>query len=175
MTARDGTSVRDIAAMLAQRIEALCRDLLPAGHREGQEWVEARCAKGGLGDSLSVRLAGEKRGVWGHFVADVGGDALDLVAYVLGLTKGDAVKWAKTWLGVHGVPQAPSRELKRSSAHRPGPRQDDAAARQRAALKIWRQCKPASGTLVEIYLGARGITIPPPPTLRSRQTRTSSG
>ena len=34
------------------------------------------------------------------------------------------------------------------------------------ALDIWRQCQAAGGTLVEIYLRGRGITIPPPASLR---------
>jgi len=34
------------------------------------------------------------------------------------------------------------------------------------ARKIWHETCPAQGTLVEVYLQSRGITIPPPPTLR---------
>jgi putative DNA primase/helicase len=34
------------------------------------------------------------------------------------------------------------------------------------AIKLWCSSVPATGTLVEVYLRARGITIPPPPTLR---------
>ncbi len=33
-------------------------------------------------------------------------------------------------------------------------------------MKIWREARPATGTLVEVYLKARGIDLPPPPTLR---------
>jgi putative DNA primase/helicase len=42
----------------------------------------------------------------------------------------------------------------------------DAVRRTEAALSIWRSAKPAPGTLVEIYLGSRGIHLPPPPSLR---------
>ena len=42
----------------------------------------------------------------------------------------------------------------------------DKARRTRQALRIWRRCIPAPGTLVETYLRARGITIPIPPSLR---------
>ena len=68
---------------LRGRVEELCRQLLPLGHREGAEWREARRAQGGLGDSLSVHLEGAKRGVWQHGAAGASGDALDLVAYLL--------------------------------------------------------------------------------------------
>ena len=42
----------------------------------------------------------------------------------------------------------------------------DKAKRTRQALRIWRKAIPASGTLVETYLRARGITIPVPPSIR---------
>ncbi len=42
----------------------------------------------------------------------------------------------------------------------------DKARRTRQALRIWRRCVPAPGTLVETYLRARGITIPVPPSIR---------
>ena len=35
-------------------------------------------------------------------------------------------------------------------------------ARLKAAMAIWHQSEPAAGTLVETYLRARGITLPPP-------------
>lgn len=34
------------------------------------------------------------------------------------------------------------------------------------ALKLWGQCQPAAGTIVETYLASRGITIPTPDSLR---------
>ncbi len=36
----------------------------------------------------------------------------------------------------------------------------------RAALEIWRESRPAAGTLVERYLRRRGITLPVPPSIR---------
>jgi putative DNA primase/helicase len=42
----------------------------------------------------------------------------------------------------------------------------DQAERRKAALAIWEAATPAQGTLVETYLAARGILIPPPPSLR---------
>ncbi len=42
----------------------------------------------------------------------------------------------------------------------------DKARRIRQALRIWKRCVPAPGTLVEMYLRARGITIPVPPSIR---------
>lgn len=42
----------------------------------------------------------------------------------------------------------------------------DALARTAAALAIWRASQPATGSLVQVYLAARSITLPPPPSLR---------
>ncbi len=36
----------------------------------------------------------------------------------------------------------------------------------RAALDLWREARPAAGTLVERYLRRRGITLPVPPSIR---------
>jgi hypothetical protein len=38
--------------------------------------------------------------------------------------------------------------------------------RTEAALSIWQVARPSAGTLVEAYLGARGLNLPPAPTLR---------
>ena len=40
------------------------------------------------------------------------------------------------------------------------------AARRAAALAIWKSTIPANGTLVEIYLAARGLNLPIPPAVR---------
>src|SRR5262245_25251435 len=42
----------------------------------------------------------------------------------------------------------------------------DAAQRSKAALAIWQSAMPASGTPAQNYLTARGLCLPPPPTLR---------
>ena len=42
----------------------------------------------------------------------------------------------------------------------------DDVKRTEIARRIWRESKPATGTLAEAYLRSRGITMPVPPTLR---------
>ncbi len=91
----------DIAALLAERAESLCRELLPAGRRDRAEWIEASRKDGGLGDSLRVHLTGAKAGVWSHFASRHRGDALDLVAYLACAgDKGRAIVWAKSFLNI---------------------------------------------------------------------------
>ncbi len=50
--------------------------------------------------------------------------------------------------------------------HRDAADRADRTKRTRQALRIWRRGVPAPGTLVELYLRARSITIPIPPSLR---------
>ena len=40
--------IAEVAAGLTQNIERLARELLPLGRREGDEWVEASRAQGGI-------------------------------------------------------------------------------------------------------------------------------
>lgn len=92
-----------LVSLLNDRIDSLVPDLLPLGRRHGTEWVEASTSRGGLGDSLSVKMVGNRVGVWGHFATNRGGDLLDLIAYVrCGDNKADAIRWAKAWLGLGG-------------------------------------------------------------------------
>ena len=161
----DELSIREIATMLAERILPLCQELLPLGHREAHEWVEARRAKGGLGDSMKIHLGGQKRGVWCHFAAGRGGDALDLIGYVLGLDKRQAIEWARRWLGLDDK-DSKAKPRRQSSRQPPKTSQADAAWRIEAARRIWRQARPAAGTLVETYLRSRTIRLLLPPTIR---------
>ncbi len=159
--------VADIVEQLAGRAEALCRELLPAGHREGAEWTEASRKNGGLGDSLRVHLTGAKAGVWSHFASRHRGDALDLVTYLACAgNKGRAIRWAKRWLGIDcGHPSTPSRQaVPSASCGRAA--NEDAKRRQDYALCTWREAQPATGTLVETYLRHRGLTGDIPLTLR---------
>ncbi len=96
----------EIANMLADRIESLCRQLLPppAGHYASSrsEWRIGSLA-GEKGKSLSVRLK-QRPGQWYDFCTGEHGDALDLVGAVLGYPKHDrapALRWAREWLGIH--------------------------------------------------------------------------
>ena len=91
------------AAELAQRLsedaESICRLLLPNGKRQGQEWCIGSI-QGEAGNSLKVHLSGSKAGVWRDFAADHGGDLLDLWAAVRGISIGDAIRDAKSRLGI---------------------------------------------------------------------------
>ena len=84
----------EIVALLAERAEHLCRDLLPGGRKEGPEW---RCGsvQGEAGKSLGVHLGGAKAGIWSDFATGESGDLLDLIQAYHGLDKAGAFTWAK--------------------------------------------------------------------------------
>ena len=156
-------TVSDISADLAARIDALAEHLYPHGHRDGLEWRVGSTA-GEPGDSLGIHLGdGARKGTWKDFASGEGGDQVDLVRAALSLpTLGDAVRWAKNWLGSpddgppgHRRRAAPQRQLD------PGQLRKQAHARG-----LWTSSVPAAGTLVETYLASRGITMPLPATLR---------
>ena len=71
----------------------------------------------------------------------------------------DALTARRLWPGVSGRPVAQVPAPSRIPSEREPARNQ---ARLKAAMAIWHQSEPAAGTLVETYLRARGITLPPP-------------
>ncbi len=119
--------IRQISEMLAARAESVCEWLLPAGKREGREW-RAGSITGEPGKSLGVNLSG-RPGVWRDFADDAkGGDLIDLIRAVHGVSKAEAVKEAKEYLGIavertQFVPKRKkySKPVRPSGLTKPGP------------------------------------------------------
>lgn len=102
-------NARELAQRLAERAQAVCEHLLPNGRKSGSEW-KAGNVQGERGDSLAVRLTGEKRGVWSDFASGESGDLLDLWAACRGLSIAEALRDAKAFLGVRDtLPQRPAK------------------------------------------------------------------
>lgn len=146
----------EVARMLGERVDQLVLDLLPAGHREGDEW---RCGSvsGEPGHSLGVHMVGPRSGVWADFAGGDRGDALDLVRRVLELDVPDAIRWARTWLGLgdDGEVPWPKRRTSKPAKLQGG---DTAKERQQRALDIWREAVFDIGsTPAEGYLRGRGL------------------
>lgn len=65
---------------------------------------------GEAGQSLSVRISGEKRGVWSDFATGDKGDLLDLWAACRCTSMAEAIREAKQYLGVRdNLPSPPHR------------------------------------------------------------------
>lgn len=159
-------AISDIAAMLTERIDGLCREILPNGVREGHEW-RVGSTKGEPGRSMAVHIGGNKAGVWSDFSASgVGGDALELVAAVLfDGNKGEAIRWSRGWLGIgdDADPGALERARARAAAEAEKRRSEqDAAAEKRSqsAFRIWKSSRVLTpGDMVWRYLMGRGIDL----------------
>lgn len=157
--------IKDLVAALNDRLPELCAELMPAGRREGGEYVEASTARGGRGDALKVCLRGAKRGVFKHFASGEGGDALDLIAYCLELDKRAAYRWARGWLGWETVDENERAEIRRKAARRAAEaeaqQRQQADAYKRKARALWlKGAREILGTPVDDYLRqARGIDV----------------
>jgi twinkle protein len=106
-------NARDIARLLADRAVDVAAHLLPGGKRHGKEW-KTGSVNGEAGQSLSVCLSGEKRGVWADFASGEGGDLLDLWVACRCTSMAEAIREAKQYLGVRDtLPQPPAKTYRR--------------------------------------------------------------
>jgi hypothetical protein len=153
----------DLSNMLAQRIDALVKDILPNGKLDGpREWRVGSPA-GEAGRSMAVHLGGRRQGVWSDFSSGEKGDALDLVAVVLfGGNKVDAIAWAKSWLGIDNMD--PDRlDIQRRAASAAAEKRRAASADNdkkilSSAQRIWHGAAPLTGEdPASRYLAGRGI------------------
>jgi hypothetical protein len=145
-----------VAAMLAERMADLSRELVGA-EPTACAGTERRFRRKG---SLAVEVSGPKRGHWYDHEAGQGGDALGLVAHLRCTSMHDAWQWALGWLSIPGGNEHPS--------PRPRPVAPPQAPREAfptldLARRLWREGKPAAGSLVERYLASRGLTLPDDP------------
>jgi len=161
---RNLISISELASMLAGQIDTLVAEILPNGKREGNEWRVGSLA-GEPGRSLAVNLSAARAGVWSDFCSGECGDALELVAAVLFRgDKGDAVKWAKSWLGLDNADPARIEQQRRVNQENQSQRKlkakQDEERIHRIARGLWHNADPKIlGTPVYEYLLARGIDL----------------
>lgn len=142
-------SAREIAALLADRIEQLSESLLGPRNKALSNKLQWRWRSKG---SLKVAVSGEHRGDFYDFEAGHGGDALELVKVNLGCNTRAAIKWAIGWLG---KPQL--RVVPRTVPEAGKPTTLTVDASRTHALSVWDQCVPIRGTIAEVYLKRRAI------------------
>lgn len=104
-----GMNAGELATVMAERAADLAQYLLPKGRKCSGEWKVGSIG-GEPGQSLSVRVAGPKAGMWRDFATDDGGDLLDLWARVRGISIAEAMREAKQYIGVRDT--MPPRESK---------------------------------------------------------------
>ena len=154
--------IHAINARLAERMAELAGDLAGTEPKiAGRTELRFR-GKG----SLAVAIAGVKRGAWIDREAGCGGDPLGLVAHLRHIPMREALAWSLAWLDEAPASNAPDRPVAPPEP-RYAPADDDSKAWSRdLARRLWREGQPAAGTLAEIYLGSRGLLLPPSAPLR---------
>ncbi len=159
MNRRPVHDISEIVSLLSGRIEELCRTLFPNGVREGHEWRVGSLA-GEKGRSMAIHLGGAKAGVWSDFSSGESGDGLDLVAEtVFRGDKGQAIQWAKGWLGLDGSSPHRLKESRRKAAVK-ACEPDTAPDMKNAAFRIWLSASERlRGFPAAKYLECRGIDL----------------
>lgn len=156
-------SIDAIVDGLAGQVDALVSHLLPNATKEGHEWMVGSIA-GERGRSMAINRS-SRAGVWMDFGASEGGDALDLVAAVLFRgNKTEAIKWAKSWLGLDGADPHRLKTYRQDAEVRARQRSDEDRQSEEKmrdmAGRIWRGAQHRiADTPVEAYLCARGIDL----------------
>jgi Toprim domain len=143
----------ELARRLAQNAEAVCREYLSNGRREGNTW-RVGDVDNTPGRSLMVRLTGPDSGPgaaghWVDFASGQHGDLLDLIAHTCRLHAfRDVLDEARRFLS---LPQ-------QHHAAMPG-RPPVPIGSPEAARRLFASAKPIAGTLAAIYLRHRGIAV----------------
>ncbi len=183
MRASRRTGERSLGQELARRAEDFLVDLLGAPtSRTANEWRYRRRG------SLACKTRGPARGLFFDHEAGEGGDLVALLAIVRGLTIADACKEASAWLGSSSPLGRLSSPVLTGEVHEAKPRAEGGSLRAHfpppaslrsttspvrtgeesfeLALALWDESTGARGTLVERYLNARGLSLPPSEDIR---------
>ena len=89
----------DLKQRLNERAEEFAQYLLPAGRKDGNEWLVGSLA-GEIGKSLSIRIGDSKVGVWSDFATgESGSNLLELYIQKRQVNCATAIKWAQLFEG----------------------------------------------------------------------------
>ena len=146
--------IADLTEALARNAEAVCRNYLPDGQRQGRYWMIGD-VRGAPGQSMFVRLKGPNSGKgaagkWTDAATGEHGDLLDIIRETCRMIDfKDVAEEARRFLS---LPQPePSNDPKLRSVSAP-------TGSPNAARRLFAMSKPIGGTLAETYLRERGIT-----------------
>ena len=149
--ARDAS---DLAQRLGRNAEAVCREYLSNGRREGRYWLVGD-VQNNRGRSMFVRLKGAESGKgaagkWTDAATGEHGDLLDVIRESCGLVDfKDVADEARRFLSLPQPEPDPQPRPRPSSAPAGSPE---------SARRLVSMSQPITGTIVETYLRKRGIT-----------------
>ena len=145
----------DLAHRLGRLADAVCREYLANGRREGRYWMVGD-VRNTPGRSMFVRLVGPESGKgaagkWTDAATGEHGDLLDVIRESCGLLEfRDVADEARRFLSLpHPAPEM---------ASSPGRKSPAAMGSPLAAKRLFSMAQPILGTLAELYLRNRGIT-----------------
>ena len=160
--------VREIEQLLREDVERLAWELLPNCRRDGH-FLCVGSLSGEPGQSLKINVSGLNKGMWTDFseasgTGYLGGDCLHLIRLVrFGGDMGEAIKWAKSWLGLDhldpGRLEVRKREARQASEESERKAREIKEQKRRRAVALWMGSKPIGGTPAEAYLRRRGIDV----------------
>lgn len=173
-------SVREIELQLRGRCESVVRECLPNAQRDGH-FLRVGSIAGERGQSLAVTVDGANAGLWTDYSIGAkspggSGDLLQMVAATkFGGDLGEAVKWAKSWLGLDQLDpgrlatiRAETAAIDAGAAERAAA---EAEAKKRGARALWHAVDRRDGLTIPIavplngtcpasrYLAGRGIDV----------------
>ncbi len=146
----------DLAQRLGRQAEAVCRQYLSNGRREGRYWLVGD-VRNTPGRSMFVRLSGPESGKgaagkWTDAATGEHGDLLDVIRESCGLVDfKDVADEARSFLSLPRSDPAPDRPRSRELAA--------PAGSPEAARRLFAMSQPIAGTLAETYLRKRGVTL----------------
>jgi putative DNA primase/helicase len=143
--------MRSIATSLTARAAEVAMDLLGEPNRQLSSKRELRFGRKG---SLAVAINGTKTGSWYDHEHGVGGDLIDLIQRVQGVTFREAIIYAERIVLVPRLetPQTPTFCPRRHA---------DLSGHQRRASELWQEAMPIADTAAMRYLARRGIVALP--------------
>lgn len=142
-----------LARRLAQNAEAVCREYLSSGRRNGRYWIVGD-VRNAPGRSMFVRLKDSPKGFagkWTDAATGEHGDLLDVIRESRGLIDfKDVADEARRFLALPHPEPEPASAYRRKA---PAP-----AGSPLAAKRLFSMARPIAGTLAEWYFRNRGIT-----------------
>lgn len=131
---------REVERQLQERVEEVCRHLLPNGKRNGAEWCVGN-VNGAPGDSLRVNLSG-KAGVWCDFAGEEKGPTvMSLWCHVRQQPFKKSIVEAKEFLGIR---DSFERRVQRSYAYPAGAKDEagpEGSGRRLTVAEVWPRCQ----------------------------------
>lgn len=141
----------EIKVALQARTADLCRTLLPDGRLEGGQWVchNPQYAESARKDrTFKIRVSGGVAGAWIDWRTGDKGDVIGLIAFCNRSSMGDALKWARDWLGISRMDGPTRARLARDAATmRERASEDDArirAGKIAAAQSLFNSARPGN-------------------------------